>query len=30
VELSFERKSKTKGVVGKVKQPGHIKSPAAV
>jgi hypothetical protein len=30
VDLTFERKSKTKGVVGKVKQPGHLKSPAAV
>lgn len=29
VELSFERKTKTKGDVGKVKQPAHLKSPAA-
>ncbi len=29
VELSFERKTKTKDDVGKVKQPPHLKSPAA-
>lgn len=29
VDLAFERKSKTKGDVGKVKQPAHLKSPAA-
>jgi hypothetical protein len=29
VELSFERRTKTKGEVGKVKQPGHLKAPAA-
>lgn len=29
VELSFERQTKTKGEVGKVKQPPHLKSPAA-
>jgi hypothetical protein len=29
VELAFERKSRTKGDVGKVKQPAHLKSPAA-
>lgn len=29
VELSFERKSRTKGDVGKVKQPAHLKTPAA-
>ncbi len=29
VELAFERKTKTKGDVGKVKQPAHLKSPAA-
>jgi len=30
VELSFERQTKTKGEVGKVKSPAHLKSPAAV
>jgi len=29
VELSFERQTRTKGDVGKVKQPAHLKSPAA-
>lgn len=29
VELAFERKTKTKGDVGKVKQPAHLKAPAA-
>jgi hypothetical protein len=29
VELSFQRKTKTKGDVGKVKQPAHLKSPTA-
>jgi uncharacterized protein len=29
VELSFERQTKTKGEVGKVKQPAQLKSPAA-
>jgi uncharacterized protein len=28
-QLSFERQSRTKGDVGKVKQPAHLKSPAA-
>jgi len=29
VQLTFERQSRTKGDVGKVKQPAHLKSPAA-
>ena len=29
VQLTFERQSQTKGEVGKVKQPAHLKSPAA-
>jgi hypothetical protein len=29
VQLTFERQSRTKGEVGKVKQPAHLKSPAA-
>ena len=29
VALQFERKTTTKGDVGKVKQPGHLKAPAA-
>ena len=29
VQLQFQRKTTTKGAVGKVKQPGHLKSPAA-
>jgi uncharacterized protein len=28
VQLTFERQSRTKGEVGKVKQPAHLKSPA--
>ncbi len=30
VALQFERKTATKGEVGQVKPPGHLKSPAAV
>ncbi len=29
VQLTFERQSRTKGEVGKVKQPAHLKAPAA-
>jgi hypothetical protein len=29
VELTFERETKTKGEVGKLKQPAHLKAPAA-
>jgi hypothetical protein len=29
VQLTFERQSRTKGKVGKVKQPAHLKAPAA-
>jgi uncharacterized protein len=29
VQLAFERQSRTKGKVGKVKQPAHLKAPAA-